>query len=75
MGQQWQVRYYRDESRTEIDTISCDRCRNGTGSECYKVISYGTATAIVSISETLPDVSQMVHGEIYIVWLKVYGIM
>ena len=70
VGQQWQVRYYRDESRTEIDTIVAIGVRNGTGSECYKVISYGTATAIVSISETLPDVSQMVHGEIYIVLVE-----
>jgi hypothetical protein len=67
VGQQWQVRYYRDEDQTEIDTLVAIGIRNGTGSECYKVISYGTATAIVSITETLPDVSQMVHGEIYIV--------
>ena len=67
VGQQWQVRYYRDESQTEIDTLVAIGVRNGTGSECYKVISYGTATAIVSISETLPDISQAVHGEIYIV--------
>jgi len=67
VGQQWQVRYYRDESQTEIDTLVAIGVRNGTGSECYRVISYGTATPVISITETLPDVSELVHGELYIV--------
>ena len=67
VGQQWQVRYYRDESQTEIDTLVAIGVRNGTGSECYKVISYGTATPVISITETLPDVSELVHGELYII--------
>jgi hypothetical protein len=71
VGQQWQVRYYRDESQTEIDTLVAIGVRNGTGSECYKVISYGTATPVISITETLPDVSELAHGELYIV--KVEG--
>ena len=72
VGQQWQVRYYRDEDQTEIDTLVAIGVRNGTGSECYRIISYGTATAIVSITETLPDASQMTNGEIYII--KIDGI-
>jgi hypothetical protein len=67
VGQQWQVRYYRDESQTEIDTLVAIGVRNGTGSECYRVISYGTATPVISITETLPDVSELVHGELYII--------
>jgi len=72
VGQQWQVRYYRDESQTDIDTLVAIGVKNGTGSDCYKVISYGTATAIVSVKETLPDVSEIVRGEIYIV--KIEGV-
>ena len=43
VGQQWQVRYYRDESQTEIDTLVAIGVRNGTGSECYKgnILWYG----------------------------------
>lgn len=67
VGQQWQVRYYRDERKTNIETLVAIGIRNGTGRDSYRVISYGTYIAVVSISEELPDVSQMVHGEIYIV--------
>lgn len=67
VGQQWQVRYYRDESQTEIDTLVAIGVKDGTGSECYRVLSYGTATPVVSITETLPDVSELVHGELYII--------
>ena len=67
VGQQWQVRYYRDEEETEIDTLVAIGVKNGIGNECYRVISYGTRTAIAAITETLPDVSELAHGEIYIV--------
>lgn len=70
-GREWQVRYYRDETQTTIDTLVAIGIRNGTGSECYRVISYGTATPVI-ISETLPDVSDLAHGEIYIT--KVEGV-
>lgn len=67
VGQQWQVRYYKDEDRTEIDTIVAIGIKNGTGSDCYRVISYGVKSSIIAITDTLPDVSELVHGEVYIV--------
>lgn len=69
-GQQWQVRYYRDSDRTEIDTIVAIGVKNGTGSDCYRVISYGVESSIVAITNTLPDVSDLIHGEVYIVNLE-----
>ena len=67
VGQEWQVRYYCDDEQIEIDTVVAIGVKNGTGSDCYRVISYGTRTAIISVTETLPDVSELVHGEIAIV--------
>lgn len=72
VGQQWQVRYYCDEDESRIDTMVAIGIRNGTGSECYRVISYGSKTAIIAITETLPDISEIVHGEICIV--KIDGV-
>ena len=67
IGQEWQVRYYTSEEQIEIDTVVAIGVKNGTGSDCYRVISYGTRTAIVSVTDTLPDVSELVHGEVAIV--------
>ena len=67
VGQQWQVRYYRDEDKSLVDTIVAIGVKNGTGSECYRVISYGTRDAITAITDTLPDISELIHGEVYII--------
>ena len=67
IGQQWQVRYYSNEEQSEIDTVVAIGVKNGTGNDCYRVISYGTRTAIVSVTDIIPDVSELAHGEVAVV--------
>lgn len=65
-GQIWQVRYYRDSTKTAIDTLIAIGVKNGTGSDSYRVISKGIGTPINGITSTIPDVSTLIHGEIYL---------
>lgn len=82
IGQPIMVRYYIDENQTETDTIFAIGIKNGTGEDCYKVISLGGLNLINDVVYELPDVSSLVHGELYLYkdkddndkWKYVYSI-
>lgn len=80
VGQPIMVRYYIDENQTETDTIFAIGIKEGTGEDCYKVISLGGLNLVSDVVDELPDVSALAHGELYLYkdennkWYYVYSI-
>ena len=78
IGQPVQVRYYSNPEQTEIDTVVAIGIQNGIGKNCYKVLSLGGLVLVRNVTQDPPDVSELVHGEIYLcpdengVWSYVY---
>lgn len=80
VGEPVMVRYYTDpEKQTEVDTILAVGIKSGTGPDCYKVMSLGGLELVRDVTNELPDVSSLVHGEVYLyqdplteVWYYVY---
>lgn len=74
------VRYYVDpETQEEIDTLIAVGIQEGLGKECYQVVSLGGLVLVRDVVDELPDVSQLVHGELYLyhnpddsLWYYVY---
>lgn len=82
VGQPVMVRYYSNPpENTEIDTVFAIGIKDGVGENCYKVISLGGLDLVREVSDLLPDVSNLTHGELYLwqdketsVWNYVYAI-
>lgn len=84
IGQPVMVRYYKDSSYSEIDTIVAIGIKNGTGRESYKILYAGTLKSLVNEVWTVPgeapDVSLLAHGELFIirneegVWCYCYAV-
>lgn len=66
VGQPVLVPYYVDLSQIKIDCILAMGVKNGKGKDCYSIISTGQFKIIWDIVTQLPDVSSLVHGEVYI---------
>lgn len=66
VGQPVVVGYYKDQDHTEIDTIVAMGVKNGKGKDCFKVVTTGQFIIVWDIVYSLPDVSSLVHGEIYL---------
>lgn len=66
VGQPIMVRYFVDESQTTIDCITAIGIKDGIGRDCYRIISLGGMDLIRGVVEELPDVSELVHGEVYL---------
>lgn len=75
-GQPVMVRYYTESG--EIDTIFAIGIKDGIGADCYKVISMGGVELVWDVVTELPDISSLVHGELYLyrdekeIWYYVY---
>lgn len=82
VGQPVMVRYYSNPpENTNIDTVFALGIKDGIGEDCYKVISLGGLDLVREVTELLPDVSNLTHGELYLwqdketsVWNYVYAI-
>lgn len=83
IGQPVMVRYYVDEEETEISTLLAIGINDGIGEDCFEIVSSGNINVIRGVvigSENIPDVSQLVHGEIYLyrddsnIWNYVYEV-
>lgn len=78
IGEPVMVRYYADEKQTEIDNIFALGVKNGVGENCYQIISLGGLDLVRDVVTELPDVSLLVHGELYLyqdennIWNYVY---
>lgn len=73
VGQPIMVRYYSDSTKTEVDTLYAIGVKDGTGQDSYKMISIKGLSLINGVTRTpedLPDVSALVHGELYLSWLN-----
>ena len=80
VGQPVMISYYKNSQKTEIDTIVAIGIGNGKGKNCFKVITTGQFILIWDIVYSLPDVSSLVHGEVYLyndrtakIWYMVYS--
>ena len=78
VGEPVMVRYYSKPDQSEIDTIFALGIKEGVGEDCYQVISLGGLDLVRDVVTELPDVSLLVHGELYLykdeegVWNYVY---
>lgn len=63
-GQPVMIQYY--DSDSKVKTITAIGTRNGIGKECYSIVSTSDEFIINGVEETLPDVSQLVNGAIYV---------
>lgn len=75
IGQPVMVRYYDKDGK--IDTITAVGIKNGTGKDCYSILSISGEFVVNGVYEDLPDVSQLVNGAVYIAkyngtWSLVY---
>lgn len=80
VGQPVMVSYYKNSQKTEIDTIVAIGIGNGKGKNCFRVITTGQFILIWDIVYSLPDVSSLIHGEVYLyndrtaeTWYMVYS--
>lgn len=60
------INYYTSESHSTFDTVFASGVKDGVGRDCYRVISLRQENIIWGVGSTLPDVSQLVHGEKYL---------
>lgn len=61
------ISYYKDQDfRTDIGTIFAIGIKSGKGEDCYRLIETGGSVPVRDVVEALPDVSKLVHGELYI---------
>ena len=78
VGQPVMVKYYTDSTKSKIDTVFALGIKDGIGEDCYKVVSLGGLELVRQITNTLPPISLLVHGELYLyrdsqkVWNYVY---
>ena len=81
-GQPILIRYRKespDKYQGNVDSILAIGIKQGYGEDCYRVIDLGGRAVVRDITESIPDVSSLVHGEIYVwknpedeKWMYVY---
>lgn len=65
-GQLVQALYWLDSEHTGVSSIFAIGVKEGTGTDCFEVVSLGSLEVVVGIGEELIDVSALVHGEIFL---------
>lgn len=76
-GQPVMVKYWSNSGK--IDTLLALGIKDGIGEDCYKIISLSGLELVRGVVNTLPDVSLLVHGELYLyrnpekIWNYVYA--
>lgn len=76
------IKYYTDPSKTVIEALLAVGTKNGVGKDCYELIFPQIYEFIHGVYEDkLPDISQLVHGEVYLyndtktgIWYKVFSV-
>lgn len=64
IGQPQVVRYY--DENGDVDSIFAIGIKEGTGEDCYKIISLGGVQVVRDVVYDPADVVEVVHGETYI---------
>lgn len=78
-GEPVMLNYYKKnpDLKTDIDTLVAIGIKDGVGEDCYRIINSGGTVPVRGVVEEAPDVSALVHGELYILkneesWFYVY---
>lgn len=65
-GELVMLNYYKDQDfRNNIGVLIAIGVKDGIGEDCYRLISVGGTVPVRYVGE-LPDVSKLVHGEVYV---------
>lgn len=66
-GQPVMVKYFSEPGISDkIDTLFALGIKNGVGEDCYKIISLSGLDLIRDVVDQLPNISQLIHGELFI---------
>ena len=66
-GEVVMLNYKKDpDKKTDIGTLVAIGIKDGTGKDCYRIISAGGSVVVRKVVESLADVSSLVHNELYI---------
>jgi hypothetical protein len=60
------INYYTDSSKSCIDTVFASGIKDGVGRDCYRIISLHQDPIVWGVSDSMPDISSLVHGEKYL---------
>lgn len=78
-GEPVMLNYYKKnpDLKTDIDTLVAIGIKDGVGEDCYRIISAGGTVPVRGVVDEIPDVSALVHGELYVLhynqtWFYVY---
>lgn len=80
-GEIMMLNYYKDpDFRNDIGVLIAIGVKEGVGEDCYRILSAGGTVKVRNVVDKLPDVSKLVHNELYIyhdpegVWNYVYKV-
>ena len=78
-GEVVMLNYYKDQDyRTNIGVMVAIGVKDGVGEDCYRFLSIGGQVQVAGVVDLPPDVSSLVHGEVYVyqatdrTWYYVY---
>jgi hypothetical protein len=57
---------YFEDTNASVNTIMAVGIKNGKGSDCYRIITLGQYEIVWGVGRQLPDVSSLVHDELYL---------
>lgn len=73
------MNYYKNpDFRNDVGVLVAIGVKKGVGENCYRIVSAGGTVRVRDVVNKLPDVSKLVHGELYIYkdpnekWFYVY---
>ena len=67
-GKIYSRRYYSNSSKKSVDVVLAVGILPGVGPSCYSIISDTKKLVVWGISDSLPDVSDVTLGRLYIYW-------
>lgn len=67
-GKLYSKRYFSNKEKSKVDVVLALGVLSGVGSECYSIISRSGKIIVWDIVTTLPDVSEVTQGQLYIYW-------
>ena len=67
-GKIYSRRYYTNPSKTEVDVVLAVGVLPGVGPSRYSIISYTKKVVVWGVSDSLPDVSEVTLGRLFIYW-------
>ena len=80
-GELVMLNYYKDpDFRNDIGVLIAIGVKEGIGEDCYRILSAGGTVKVRNVVNELPDVSKLIHNELYVyhdsegVWNYVYKI-